>query len=119
MYSSHVTSEANQAKINGKNVLQGEGHLQPSVNPWIGIFLVEKDLIEGTPDQWVSTVISYEGPFNCRGKYTTGKGRAKITHVRPDNEGRSFFISVEGTEAPQLDNEPKPLKFSYNENLGL
>lgn len=106
-------------KINGKEILHGEGHIQPNINQWIGIFLVKKDLLNSEPEQWVSTIISYEGSFNCREKYVDGKSRGKIIHVRPGDKEDEFFINVEGTEEPQLEDELKPLRFSYNGNLGL
>jgi len=93
-------------KINNISV-DGEGHLQPEPNPWIGIFKVDPNFLDGGPKDWESAVVYYEGPFNARREYINGRGKAKIIHARWDEGTPKIVINVEGVEAPELDKELK------------
>ena len=110
--------ERSNATINGIPV-QGDAHVQPGPNYWIGIFLVKHDLLEGDCATWKSAIVEYEGPFNCRQEATTGKGKAKIIHASPADEKGFSRIHVEAVERPALKEEQikKNLQTGYNPNL--
>ena len=109
----------NYSKINNKRV-EGEGHLQPGDNQWIGVFNVAEDLLQGEPSSWKSKVIEYEGPFDCRYEHINGKGKGQISHIRYDRKKRKVIINVEGIEAPKLERRlKKELRHHYNTNLPL
>jgi len=106
------------ATINGIPV-QGKAHVQPAPNYWIGVFLVERNLLEGDCSRWVSTVIEYEGPINCKTECTDGKGRAKIIHAVPAGKKGRIRIHVEAVERPLLSKEEirNGVQDGYNANL--
>lgn len=103
-------------KINGKQV-DGQAHLQPGINHWIGIFEVAKDLLDDHFEDWKSAIIEYEGPFHCRKECTYGKGKAKIMYVHPEDE-KHIRIHVRGTGEPELEKAiSENRQHRYNVNL--
>lgn len=107
------------AKING-NIARGQAHIQPGVNSWIGVCIVLDDFFKTEPEELSSTVINYEGPFNCRKYQTTGKGKAKILSISKMPQKNQLIITFEGVGEPKLKRRLKQkLKFSYDENLPL
>lgn len=105
------------AKINGKMV-QGQAHIQPGVNDWIGVFTVPDNLLGSNPETWKTLTVEYEGPFNCRKECINGKGKARIIYTRPSKIKGKLIVNLQGIEKPQLEKDlEQNLRFSYNENL--
>lgn len=105
------------AKING-NVVQGQAHIQPGVNNWIGVCIIDEGLLDYDSENLESIIINYEGPFNCRTFTTKGNGKAKILAVSPAVQSDQVTITFEGVEEPELQKElQKGLCHSYNSNL--
>ena len=113
-----MKNKSQHAFINGKPV-QGEAYIQPAPNYWIGIFKVKKNLLEGDCSRWVSKIVDYEGPINCKGECTDGKGRAKIIHAAPTGKKGNINIHIEAVEQPSLKEEElkKKVYAGYNVNL--
>jgi len=113
-----MKTKSQHAFINGKPV-RGEAHIQPAPNYWIGIFQVNRNLLEGDCSQWVSTIVDYEGPINCKEECTDGKGKAKIIHAAPTGTKDSVSIHIVATERPSLKKEAikKKIYAGYNANL--
>lgn len=108
-----------QPKINQKMV-EGLGHLQPAPNPWIGVFNVNEDLLEGDPADWKLQVVRYEGPFDCRHECIDGSGEAEIIHVRCSETGKKVIVTIEGVGEPVLEKKLKrKIRFKYNSNLPI
>jgi hypothetical protein len=105
------------AKINGKTV-RGQAHIQPGVNSWIGICVINNHLLKGDLKELEYLTIEYEGPFNCRKFHTRGKGKARILAVSQAITKNQVTITFEGIDEPKLEKRlKKDLKHSYNENL--
>lgn len=103
--------------INGINV-KGEAHLQPGENPWIGVFAVPVDLLEGKPEEWQFKKIHYQGPFDCQFERIFGRSDAIIKHVRCVIKGGELLINVEGTCKANLEKRPKKkITTGYSSNL--
>ncbi|HYW36210.1 MAG TPA: hypothetical protein VE868_12430, partial [Balneolaceae bacterium] len=96
-----MKSSLKHSKINGRHVW-GQGYLQPSVNDWIGIFIVPEDLLGDPVENWESTIISYEGAFLGKKDWIKGKGKAKIIYAKSHNE-KYVRIHVEGIDEPILE----------------
>lgn len=105
------------AKING-NIVHGQAHIQPGVNRWIGVCIIDEELLDYNPENLESVIIDYEGPFNCRKFQTSGKGKAKLLAVSPAIQKNKVTITFEGVEKAQLERQlVKDLCHSYDENL--
>lgn len=105
------------AKINGR-IVHGQAHIQPGVNSWIGVCIVDKNLLDYDLVYMESAIIEYEGPFNCRTFDTNGKGKAKILSVSQALENNHVTITFEGVDKPELERRlTKDLCHSYDENL--
>lgn len=105
------------AKIND-NIVYGQAHIQPGINNWIGVCITREDLLEDDPENWASTIIKYEGVFNCKKHQTVGTAEAKILSVTATPQINHLAITFEGVEDPELKKGlQQELKFSYDENL--
>lgn len=105
------------AKINGIAV-NGQAHIQPGVNNWIGVCIVEENILDIDFEKPESIVIEYEGTFNCRKFQTKGKGKAKVLAVTPVPQANKITITFEGINEPELERDlKKDLSHSYDENL--
>lgn len=105
--------------INGRKV-SGEGHLQPRGNPWIGVFVVPDNLFQDEPDKWVSQIVEYEGPFDCKHECIHGRGKAKIIFISRECEKGKIIINTEGEGQPELQKElQKSIRGGYSSNLAV
>lgn len=105
--------------INGRKV-SGEGHLQPRGNPWIGVFVVPDNLLGDEPDKWVSQIVEYEGPFDCKHECIHGRGKAKIMFIRGACEKGKVIINTEGEGQPELQKKiQKLIRAGYSSNLTI
>lgn len=109
----------NKAFINGREV-SGEGHLQPRGNSWIGVFVVPDNLFQDEPDKWVSQIVEYEGPFDCKHECIHGRGKAKIIFISRKCEKGKVIINTEGEGQPELQKEmQKLIRGGYSSNLAV
>lgn len=105
------------AKINGR-IVHGQAHMQPGVNSWIGVCVLDAELLDYNPKKMESAIIEYEGPFNCRTFDTNGKGKARILSVSQSPKNNHVTITFEGVDIPELERKlTKDLCHSYDENL--
>lgn len=113
-----MKDQAKHARINGEPI-EGQAHIQPAPNYWIGIFRVKNNLLEGHCSQWKSVIVEYEGPINCKEECTDGKGKAKIIHAIPAGPEDKVEIHIEATERPELEKEElrNTIQTGYNANL--
>lgn len=118
-YSAAMKYNKTTPYINGRKV-SGEGHLQPSGNPWIGVFIVPDNLFKGAPEQWVSLRVEYEGPFDCKHECIHGRGKAKITFTSRECEKGKVIINTEGERQPELQKEMrKTIRPGYSSNMAV
>lgn len=105
------------AKINGIAV-HGQAHIQPGINSWIGVCVMEENVWNVDHEKPESLIIEFEGSFNCRKFQTKGKGKAKVLAVTPSTRDNKITITFEGIDKPELERElKKDLSHSYDENL--
>jgi hypothetical protein len=110
-----MESSSQKAKINGI-IVDGQAHIQPGANNWIGIFIVSLPLFVKIQNSQES-VIDYEGPFNCGEECVHGNGKGKIIYSCSVDSKDEMKINIQGLEKPNLEREVKQIRFNYNKNL--
>lgn len=111
-----MESPTQTAKINGI-IVEGQAHIQPGINKWIGVFIITDALFTTIQNGDEPSIIVYEGPFKCGKECVGGTGKAKIIYSQPGGLKGKIKINVEGIDKPHLEKEVEPIKHSYNENL--